>query len=101
MLKPGGWTVLVWNSRRKTGTPFLEAYERLLSTFGTDYGDVEHGRRAGLEEIQPFFAPAPVPTASFDNGQVLDLQGLKGRLLSSSYLPAAGESGCEGMIRKL
>ena len=101
VLRPGGWTVLVWNSRRKTGTPFLESYERLLETFGTDYGEVEHGRRAGPEEIRTFFAPAPVRAASFENRQVFDLEGLKGRLLSSSYVPAPGVPGHDAMIREL
>ena len=101
VLRPGGWVVLVWNSRRKTGTPFLESYERLLETFGTDYEEVEHGGRAGPGEIRSFFTPAPVRAASFKNKQILDLEGLKGRLLSSSYVPAAGEPGYDGMVREL
>lgn len=101
VLKTGGWAVLVWNSRRKTGTPFLEAYERLLGTFGTDYGEVEHGGRAGPQEIRSFFAPVPVREASFENRQVFDFDGLKGRLLSSSYVPVAGEPGYDGMVREL
>src|SRR5437879_10719715 len=28
ILKPGGWTVLLWNERRTQSTPFLEAYEK-------------------------------------------------------------------------
>jgi SAM-dependent methyltransferase len=30
VLKPGGWVALAWNARRRSGTPFLEDYERLL-----------------------------------------------------------------------
>lgn len=101
VLKPGGWTVLVWNTRRKTGTPFLEAYEELLNTFGTDYAEVEHGRWGGPEEIRAFFRPGSVQMASFDNRQVFDLDGLKGRLLSSSYVPAAGDLGHAEMLREI
>ncbi len=79
----------------------MEAYERLLDTFGTDYGEVEHGGKAGPQEIRSFFAPVPVRTASFENRQVLDFEGLKGRLLSSSYVPAAGEPGYDGTLREL
>lgn len=32
LLKPGGWVVLVWNSPRLTGTPFLEAMRRVWDT---------------------------------------------------------------------
>jgi hypothetical protein len=34
----------------------------------------------------------------FNNQQVFDFEGLKGRLLSSSYMPLQGEPGFEGMI---
>jgi SAM-dependent methyltransferase len=101
VLKPGGWTVLVWNTRRKTGTPFLEAYERLLNTFGTDYREVQHGRWGSPEAIRAFFRPATVEMASFDNHQAFDLDSLKGRLLSSSYAPAAGDPGHTEMLREI
>lgn len=101
ILKADGWTVLVWNTRRKTGTAFMEDYERLLNTFGTDYGEVEHGRWGSPERIRAFFGPRSVQLASFDNSQVFDLEGLKGRLLSSSYVPAAGEPGHGEMLREI
>lgn len=99
--KPGGWTVLVWNAGRKEGTPFLEAYERLLKTYGTDYAEVAHGRRGSPEEIRAFFSPSVVKVATFDNWQVLNLEGLKGRLLSSSYVPSEGEPNHGEMLREL
>src|SRR5437868_3524340 len=34
ILKPGGWTVLVWNERCIHSTPFLRAYEELLLSYG-------------------------------------------------------------------
>lgn len=101
VLKPGGWVVLAWNTRRKTGTPLLEAYERLLKNFGTDYGEVEHGARVGPEDIRSFFRPGTFRAETFKNRQVLDLPGLRGRLLSSSYVPAEGETGYAAMMRGL
>ncbi len=47
-----------------------------------------------------FFGPGSFETATFDNEQVLDLDGLKGRLLSISYVPAQGEPGSDEMLRK-
>ena len=37
---------------------------------------------------------------TFDNEQVLDLDGLKGRLSSISYVPAKDEPGSEEMLRQ-
>jgi SAM-dependent methyltransferase len=99
ILKPAGWAVLVWNLRRKGPTPFLAAYEWLLEAYRTDSGEVEFWRRSD-EMAGAFFGPGSFETASFDNEQVLDLDGLKGRLLSISYVPAQGEPGSEEMLRK-
>jgi SAM-dependent methyltransferase len=101
VLRPGGKIVLVWNDRRKHGTPFQEAYENLLETYAIDYAGVEHGRKGSPENIRSFFAPNPVHTATFDNRQVLDYDGLLGRLRSSSYVPAEGYPGHREMLDEL
>ena len=98
ILKPGGSVVLIWNSRRKDGKPFLVAYENLLRVYGTDYQEVRHGRRGSKENILGFFRPHPVEEATFRNRQVFDFVGLKGRLLSSSYVPDEGEPGHSEMM---
>ena len=99
ILRPGGWVVVIWNARRRDTTPFLAAYERLLQVHGTDYEQVEHGRRAaGM--VDEFFGSDGYEAASFDNAQTFDLDGLKGRLLSSSYLPGPGEPGSGVMLRE-
>lgn len=84
--RPGAWTVLVWNERQ-ISTPFLLAYEQLIKTFATDYAVVNH-KRVSPEKIAGFFAPAAVRERCFANQQHFDLEGLQGRLLSSSYMPA-------------
>lgn len=38
--KPGGTVAVVWNERKRAGAPFLEAYDDLLRTYGTDYVNV-------------------------------------------------------------
>jgi SAM-dependent methyltransferase len=97
ILEPAGWVVLVWNLRRKYATPFLAAYERLLETYRTDRGEVEFWRKSD-EMAASFFGSFERKT--FDNEQVLDLDGLKGRLMSISYVPARGEPGSDAMIRQ-
>jgi len=37
ILRPPRWVALFWNTRRLTGSGFLEGYEALLREFGTDY----------------------------------------------------------------
>lgn len=101
ILVSGGWTMILWNERRKVETPFLEAYERLLLVHGTDYRETGCDRRGSVEELRDFFAPGFIKTATFTNRQVFDLDGLRGRLLSSSYAPAQGEAGYEEMLAEL
>ena len=101
VLRPGGNVVLVWNDRRKHGGPFSEAYEGLLQAYATDYAEVEHGRKGSMENIRGFFAPNAVHTATFHNEQVLGFDGLLGRLLSSSYVPADGQPGHREMLAAL
>jgi SAM-dependent methyltransferase len=86
ILKPGGWTAVIWNERHKQTTPFLVAYERLLVDWAIDYQRIDH-TRIGRQDLEPFFSPAPVREFRCDNRQVLDLEGLEGRLRSCSYAP--------------
>jgi SAM-dependent methyltransferase len=88
ILKPGGWTVLIWNERN-TASPFAKAYEHLLRTFGTDYEEVNH-KHTDAKMIGPFFGASGCERAGFPNRQIFDREGLKGRLLSSSYAPEPG-----------
>jgi SAM-dependent methyltransferase len=99
ILRPGGWVVLVWNDRQLATTPFLKDYEKFLLEFGTDYQEVRHDK--AVAAIEEFFAPEKVKLASFSNSQVFDLEGLKGRVLSSSYTPDPNHSNFESMLRKL
>jgi SAM-dependent methyltransferase len=99
VLRPGGRVALVWNARRAAGTPFVEAYEELLLRHGTDYREVGH-RGPAPERLAAFFG-GPFETLRFDNEQTLDRDGLRARLLSSSYVPAAGQPGHREMMRHL
>ena len=89
ILRPGGWVVLVWNDRRTDSTPFLAEYEQLLQTYGTDYAKVDHKQIDGAV-LREFFRQDPL-RKSFPAFQQFDLASLRGRLLSSSYVPDAGQ----------
>src|SRR5215218_11175686 len=84
ILRPGGWVVLAWNDRRTEGTSFLEDYERLLLEYGTDYREVS-AKYTEESMLAALYGPSEMRTKSFDNEQVFDLDGLCGRLTSSSF----------------
>lgn len=99
VLRPGGRVALFWNARSTDATPFLRDYEALLRRFGTDYGEVDH-TRLDRPVFDRFFGGAYV-ARSFPNEQILDLPGLRGRLLSSSYAPAPGHPDHQPMLDEL
>jgi ubiquinone/menaquinone biosynthesis C-methylase UbiE len=100
ILKPDGWVALIWNVRKVDTSPFLVAYEALLVKHATDYGQVRHELVDG-EVLGSFFRDGKFSSTSFPNAQHFDYEGLKGRLLSSSYAPALGQPGHQEMITDL
>src|SRR5208283_3586678 len=100
ILKPGGWAVLVWHDRDIGSTPFLRAYEQFIRRHSIDYEQVSHKYVATYEALQGFFAPCELHLIQQHNQQRLDFDGLRGRLLSSSYIPKSGER-YETMLRDL
>ena len=99
ILRPKGVVVLLWNVRRAGGSPFAVAYEALLREFGTDYLTVRH-ENVTDGQLEAFFG-GPFERRVFDNVQLLDRLGLRARLLSSSYIPAAGQKTHEPMLAAL
>ncbi len=91
VLKPGGWVVVVWHQRDTLGTPFLRAYEQFVQRHSNDYEHVSRSYAASYDAVQHFFAPSAMTLIQQHNQQHLDFDGLRGRLLSSSYIPKSGE----------
>ncbi len=88
ILRSGGVVALIWNERL-ADTPFEREYDELIQHYGKDYKTTNHRNIADLQ-IADFFYPAAVTLAQFANEQRFDFDGLKGRLLSSSYMPKEG-----------
>jgi SAM-dependent methyltransferase len=99
ILKPDGWIALFWNRRDTTGSAFARDYEALLERFGTDYQQVRHDN-LGDSELGSFLGMT-YERAALPNEQVLDYEGLQGRLLSSSYTPPAGDERRAAMLEEL
>jgi SAM-dependent methyltransferase len=100
ILKPGGVVAIIWNDRCSNATPFLAEYEKLLREFATDYDQVNHRRTNDAAAIRDLFRIRP-RLKIFPNAQQFDFDGLKGRLLSSSYAPEAGQPGHREMLAAL
>lgn len=99
IIRPGGIIALIWNERQ-IAAAFEKEYDELIVRHGKDYVQVDH-RNIDMDSIRSFFHPHSCTLQTFPNYQDLDLEGLKGRLLSSSYMPATGEPGNEEMITDL
>src|SRR5690242_1312326 len=86
ILRTGGLAAIFWNSRKLGGTPFLDGYEALLRRYGIDYAMVAE-RHASDEAMRAWLGEGMRGEAHFAHRQLLDFDGLLGRLLSSSYAP--------------
>ncbi|MGA7522554.1 MAG: class I SAM-dependent methyltransferase [Acidobacteriaceae bacterium] len=103
ILKPRGWCAVLYNNRHPGGDAFHEGYERLLQEFGVDYTAVQQ-QHMGRKRLAAFFAPSPMESAVLPNEQSFRLEGLEGRILSSSYMPQAAHPRFEAMreaVRRL
>ena len=100
ILAPGGRVLVFWNSRLLDASPFLRGYEQLLLEFGTDYTQVAE-RYQDDDAMRAWFGAGLRGLSSFPNVQRMDLDGLRGRLLSSSYAPQAGHPRHAPMLEAL
>lgn len=99
ILRRPAWTALVWNVRSTDADDFARGYEALLERWGTDY-ERYRARRIDRRDLATFFGRTP-EERSLANEQTLDLTGLRGRLESSSYVPAQGDSNHAPMMEEL
>ena len=99
ILREKGVTILLWNERQLDSTAFLRDYEQFLIRYGTDYEMVRH-ENIGKEILQDFFQ-AEFEQRTFPNVQTLDFNGLKGRILSASYMPSGENPRSKEMLENL
>ena len=99
VLKSGGYVCLIWNERQLDTNEFLREYEQLLLKHANDYGNVRH-ENIQEGQLEGFFLQ-PFERETFANHQIFDFAGLRGRLLSSSYMPNEGDAKFEPMIKDL
>ncbi|PXW27650.1 class I SAM-dependent methyltransferase [Paraburkholderia caballeronis] len=100
ILKPRGAIALFWNSRLLEGSAFLTGYEALLQRYCPDYARVAESYPDDAA-MADWFGDGFEHRTVFPNAQWLDFDGLKGRLMSSSYAPKAGDPHHEPMLAAL
>jgi len=100
ILRPKGWVALIANRRIGDARPFEREYELLLRTFGTDYAVVA-ATYPNRQRMAEFFGEGGFRESSAPNQQLFDFDGLRGRLLSSSYSPPEGHPNHEPMLAAL
>lgn len=91
--------VLIWNERL-IKSPFEKDYEKFILKYATDYSEINH-KNISKEKIESFFSPNIVSMRTFYNEQNFDFNGLRGRLLSSSYIPNAKNAAYDKMQAEL
>ena len=96
-----GWCAVIWNTNIVDRSDFGLGYERIKAEFGTDFQRIRHENIEKNDRFNAFFGVGNWAKQSFENAQTLDLKGLKGRLLSSSYAPKEGHLLYDQMIAAL
>jgi len=99
ILKKHGIVVLIWNERLQQSA-FEQEYDALIRKHARDYVQVNHSN-IDIAGIEQFFYPKTVHLKTFDNKQVFDFESLRGRLLSSSYMPTHSDEGYHAMNEDL
>jgi SAM-dependent methyltransferase len=99
ILRPQGWVAAVWNFREME-TPFARGYEDILLKYGTDYTSVRESYPRG-HDMQSFFLGEEFLHRTMPNVELLDWDGLAGRLRSGSYVPQEGHANFAPMMDAL
>jgi len=100
ILKPDGWAVILWNDRRMEEKQLTREYEELLERFGIDYKNVKDSYPE-LKNLRSFYAGDTFASRDLPNEQILDWEGLRGRLGSSSFAPTEGHPNYAPMLAEL
>src|SRR5271157_5665063 len=94
ILKPPGWLVLVWNER-KPGPGFQADFDAVIRDYAPEKNRISEAA------IDVVYGHRDWRLVVFDNRQQLDLEGLQGRLASSSYAPLPGSPGYQPLMDAL
>ncbi|GJL82918.1 MAG: methyltransferase [marine bacterium B5-7] len=99
ILRSPGYAAMIWNERF-LGGDFMNDYENLLLATAPEYRKItaSHVNPVALDK---FFDHADTTRHELFNNQYLNLTGLMGRVMSSSYAPEIGRDGHNELIQGL
>jgi ubiquinone/menaquinone biosynthesis C-methylase UbiE len=86
ILKPQGWVVIVW-LKRKTSSPLLAGYDKLLLTYAKDHKEKKQRQRV----MEGLLTAAAFKKRTLEGKWTLDFENLKGQTLSFSVSPEMGD----------
>jgi len=86
ILKPGGWALVVFNTRRIDASPFMRAYDEFLHAHATDYARVDHRRATQPDNLRAFLGD--YQEWRFHFTLHCPWKAVLGFSMSSSYSPA-------------
>lgn len=98
ILKPEGWVFAIWNERQM-GSDFDRVYHEILASLGHAFEGVRD--RAEDKQLDEFFRAGTYRTTRFPNPTRMDWAALRGRFLSSSYVPAEGDPRLPQLLTQL
>lgn len=103
ILRPGGRVALLWNLYQSPETPLVRAFEELAARFGNkgrhSWGRERHNISKAAARL--FGNEKAYDAHYLENNERLDFEGLRGRLLSASYVPLPGDDRFEPMLAEL
>jgi SAM-dependent methyltransferase len=100
ILVPGGWVAILWNDRRIEEKQLTSDYEKLQERFGIDYKRVKDAYPE-MHHLRNFFSGSNFFSRDLPNEHVLDWEGLRGRLRSSSFAPTEDHPNYAPMMAEL
>lgn len=105
ILKDDGFVALIWNQRKVDASLFMSCYEKLFLDLDGASNDAQLYRNVGHKfvsttQLSEFFGTMPEHHTYYYE-QMLDEQGLIGRVTSSSFSPTKEDKGYKHFIEQV
>lgn len=88
ILRKDGYVVIAWNER-KNNSPVMKAVNKILLSLNQTHEE-EEKNLVDKNLLNTFYGVEKAGSSTIPNFQMLDLEGLKGRIRSISYVPDSG-----------